>query len=65
MERQPKYPTELIPAADQSEMTIKRAEYDNYIALQARVDVLKDYIENDTYTSVDVIRVMLGIDKTS
>lgn len=54
-----------IPAADQREITITRSEYDSYIALQARVDVLKDYVENDTYPSLEVIRIMLGIDKTS
>ena len=54
-----------VPAADQREIAITRSEYDGYIDLKARVDVIKDYIENDSYPSLEVIRIMLGIDKTS
>lgn len=56
---------DCIPVADQDEISILRVEYDNFITLQARVDTVKNYIEKESYPSVDVIKIILGIDKTS
>jgi len=56
---------DCIPVADPNEINILRVEYDNFITLQARVDTVKNYIEKESYPSVDVIKIMLGIDKTS
>lgn len=53
---------DCIPAAD---VNISRVEYDSFIALQTRVDTIKDYIKSESYPSVDVIKIILGIDKTS
>lgn len=57
-----KHSEECTPAAVQN-ITISKAEYDRYIELGARVEVLKNYIENESYPSIDIIRIMLGIDK--
>lgn len=54
---------DCIPAAD--EISIPRVEYDNFIALQARVETIKDYIQNDKYASIETVSALLGIDKTS
>lgn len=56
---------DCIPAADPDEINISRAEYDSYIALQARIDTIKDYILNDKYANIDTVCIMLGIEKTS
>ena len=56
---------DCIPAADPNEINISRIEYESFIALQTRVEVLKNYIEDGNYPSVDVLYIMLGIDKTS
>lgn len=56
---------DCIPVADPNEINILRVEYDNFITLQARVDTVKNYIEKESYPSVDVIKIILGIDKTS
>lgn len=44
---------------------ISKAEYEDYIETLTRLEVVKEYIKLDSYPSVDTIRVMLGIDKTS
>lgn len=44
---------------------ISKAEYEDYIETQTRLEIVKEYIQIDSYPSVDTIRVMLGIDKTS
>lgn len=54
---------DCIPAADPNEINISRIEYESFIALQTRVETVKDYIENDSYPSLEVIRIMLGMDK--
>lgn len=54
---------DCIPVADTNEINISRIEYESFIALQARIEVVKDYIQNESYPSVDIIKIMLGIDK--
>lgn len=54
-----------MKAAEQGEIIIGRSEYDSYIETMARIDVLKGYIEKESFPNMDVVRIMLGIDKTS
>lgn len=50
-------------AEGDSYIAISRPEYDSYVEMAARVEVVKSYIEKESYPSTDVIRIMLGIDK--
>lgn len=54
---------DCIPVADPNEINILRIEYENFIALQARVEIVKNYIENESYPSIATIKTILGIDK--
>lgn len=54
---------DCIPVADPNEINISRIEYESFIALQARVEIVKDYIENESYPSIATIKTILGIDK--